>query len=159
MIIYKFFKYLYLHVKYVKILNKVYEDENLIENLSKLFDIKFKRDWVGRIYTVINPYIQDGKFKNDSHIFEMGDDGLNNNEYIEQYIMQKLVVADRFIYTNNLFDLLTYSIKKLDKYGNYLFIMKPITYDDFIMHTKRFLMLLGGLMVVGLGIIIYLNLK
>ena len=159
MIIYNFFRYLYLHVKYKRILNKVYKDENLLKNLSELFGHEFKQDWMGRVYTVVNPYIINGKFNNESHIFEKDDNGLNNKEYIEQYMLQKLAVVSRFITVNNLFDLLTYDIKKLDEYENYLFIMKPITYDDCIKWSKLFSILIGVLTFVGILTILFINIK
>lgn len=159
MIIYNFFRYLYLHVKYKRILNKVYKDENLLKNLSELFGHEFKQDWMGRVYTVVNPYIINGKFNNESHIFEKDDNGLNNKEYIEQYMLQKLAVVSRFITVNNLFDLLTYDIKKLDEYGNYLFVMKPITYDDCIKWSKLFSILIGVLTFVGILTILFINIK
>ena len=49
MIIYNFFKSLYQHIKYTKLLNSIYKKENLLDNLSKLFGHKFKKDWVGYI--------------------------------------------------------------------------------------------------------------
>lgn len=159
MIIYNFFRYLYLHVKYKRILNKVYKDENLLKNLSELFGHEFKQDWMGRVYTVVNPYIINGKFNNESHIFEKDDNGLNNKEYIEQYMLQKLAVVSRFITVNNLFDLLTYDIKKLDEYGNYLFVMKPITYDDCIKWSKLFSILIGVLTFAGILTILFINIK
>lgn len=159
MIIYNFFRYLYLHIKYKRILNKVYKDENLLKNLSELFGHEFKQDWMGRVYTVVNPYIINGKFNNESHIFEKDDNGLNNKEYIEQYMLQKLAVVSRFITVNNLFDLLTYDIKKLDEYGNYLFVMKPITYDDCIKWSKLFSILIGVLTFVGILTILFINIK
>ena len=159
MIIYNFFRYLYLHIKYKRILNKVYKDENLLKNLSELFGHEFKQDWMGRVYTVVNPYIINGKFNNESHIFEKDDNGLNNKEYIEQYMLQKLAVVSRFITVNNLFDLLTYDIKKLDEYGNYLFVMKPITYDDCIKWSKLFSILIGVLTFAGILTILFINIK
>ena len=159
MIIYNFFRYLYLHVKYKRILNKVYKDENLLKNLSELFGHEFKQDWMRRVYTVVNPYIINGKFNNESHIFEQDDYGLNNKDYIEQYMLQKLAVVSRFITVNNLFDLLTYDIKKLDEYGNYLFVMKPITYDDCIKWSKLFSILIGVLTFAGILTILFINIK
>ena len=157
MIIYKFFYNLFQHIKYSKILKNVYKEEDLLNNLSKLFKHEFKQDWIGRVYTVINPYIVNGQYDETAVIFEKGDNGLNDNTYIEQYIMEKLLIADKFIYNNNLFDLLTYNIKKLDDRGNFLFIMKPITLDDFLKSTKNFLILLSILIVVGIITLIYIN--
>lgn len=152
--IYKFIKYLYLNIKYTNILKKVYINENILENLSLLFNTKFKIDWIGRIYTVINPNIIDKDFDINTQIFEYDKDGLNNNAYIERWIMQRMNIADNFIQANNLFDLLTYEIRKLDEYDNYLFIIEPITLKDCLKYTKRFCILLTILIVIALILLI-----
>ena len=55
---------------------------------------------------------------------------------------------------NNLFDLLTYEIKKLDNYDNYLFIIKPITFDDCAKWTKIFAITYSILLVIGIILLI-----
>jgi hypothetical protein len=149
MIVYKFFKYLILHLRYRKILNRVYKDENILENLSELFGTEFRIDWLDRIYTVINPNIKNGEYDQSNQFFEYNEQGLINTEYIERYIMEKLNVAQMYIQASNLFDLLTYSIDKLDEYDNYLFVIKPITLDDCLKYSKRFALLLLVLAIVG----------
>ena len=150
MITYNFIKYLILNIKYTRILKRIYKDEQIPENLSKLFNTNFKIDWIGRMYTVINPNLIDGIYDASSQIFEYDERGLSNDAYIERFIMQKLNIASNYIKANNLFDLLTYEIKKLDEYDNYLFIIKPITLDDFVKNSKRFGILLTSLLVAGL---------
>ena len=59
MITYNFVKYLFLYIKYYKILKNVYRDENFIENLSKTLNVEFKMDWVGRLYCIFNPNLVD----------------------------------------------------------------------------------------------------
>ena len=150
MITYNFIKYLILNIKYTRILKHIYKDEQIPENLSKLFNTNFKIDWIGRMYTVINPNLIDGIYDASSQIFEYDERGLSNDAYIERFIMQKLNIASNYIKANNLFDLLTYEIKKLDEYDNYLFIIKPITLDDFVKISKRFGILLVSLFIAGL---------
>ena len=150
MITYNFIKYLILNIKYTRILKRIYKDEQIPENLSKLFNTNFKIDWIGRMYTVINPNLIDGIYDASSQIFEYDERGLSNDAYIERFIMQKLNIASNYIKANNLFDLLTYEIKKLDDYDNYLFIIKPITLDDFVKNSKRFGILLTSLLIAGL---------
>ena len=150
MITYNFIKYLILNIKYTRILKRIYKDEQIPENLSKLFNTNFKIDWIGRMYTVINPNLIDGIYDASSQIFEYDERGLSNDAYIERFIMQKLSIASNYIKANNLFDLLTYEIKKLDEYDNYLFIIKPITLDDFVKNSKRFGILLTSLLIAGL---------
>lgn len=154
MIIYRFFKYLFLNIKYTKILNKVYETENILPNLSELFNTTFKKDWIGRLYAVINPNLLGEDFDINTIIYEYGNNGLNNNAFVERWIMQRLNIAQSFIQVNNLFDLLTYDIKKLDEYDNFLFVIEPITLQDCLKYTKYFSILLSILIVLGITCLI-----
>lgn len=139
MVIYKFIKNLILNIKYTRILRRIYKDENLLDNFSKLFGTEFKLDWVGRMYAVINPNIINDELDVNTQVFEYGQNGLTNKPYIEKWIMTKFNLAEKFIMANNLFELLTYEIVKLDEYDNYLFIVKPITFDDCKKWTKIFI--------------------
>lgn len=155
MITYLFIKHLILHLRYTKILKKVYKDENLLDNLSSLFKVPFKMDWMGRVYAVFNPHIQDGVFNPNNQIYEYDENGLTNKAYVESYIMNQLNIAKRFIQASNLFDLLTYKIKKIDDFDNYLFIMQSITYEDFKTATKRFLWMFLIICLIIVGFLIY----
>ena len=156
MIIYRFFKYLILNIKYTKILNKIYEEENISQNLSMLFKSSFKKDWIGRLYTVINPNLLGEDFDINTIIYEYGEEGLNNKAFVERWIMTRLNIAQTFIQANNLFDLLTYDIKKLDDYDNYLFIIQPITLNDCLKYSKLFSILISILVVIGITFLILL---
>lgn len=149
MITYNFIKYLILNIRYTKILRRIYKEEQIPENLSKLFNTNFKIDWVGRLYTVINPNLLNGEYDMNTQIFEYGEKGLTNEMFVERYIMQKLNIASNFIKANNLFDLLTYNIKKIDTYDNYLFIIQPITLSDCLKWTKLFLLLFISLIIIS----------
>lgn len=155
MITYLFIKHLILHLRYTKILKKVYKDENLLDNLSSLFKIPFKIDWMGRVYAVFNPHVQDGVFNPNNQIYEYDENGLTNKAYVESYIMNQLNIAKHFIQASNLFDLLTYKIKKIDDFDNYLFIMQSITYEDFKTATKRFLWMFLTICLIIVGFLIY----
>lgn len=150
MVIYKFIKNLIVNIKYTKLLRQIYKDEKLIDKFSKLFGVEFRIDWVGRLYAVINPNIIDEKLDVNTQIFEYGENGLTNEPYVEKYIMTKLNLVKDFIMANNLFDLLTYEIKKLDDYDNYLFVIKPITFDDCKKWIKIFAIVYPILITMGI---------
>ena len=157
MIIYKFFKNLFLNIKYSKIIKKVYKEEHLLEGLSSIFKANFKTDWIGRVYAVLNPNLdENGQYSPNTQIFEYGSDGLNNDRMVEQWVMEKMVIISDFIRTNNLFEILTYSLKRIDKYDNYLFILEPITLQDCLKSSKRFAILLGILLIIGITLLIVL---
>jgi hypothetical protein len=119
-------------------LKKIYKEEDLLKKFSQLFNTEFRIDWVGRIYTVINPNIINSESEVNTQIYEYGENGLSNSMYIEHWIMTRLNLVKNFIMANNLFDLLTYRIEKLDEYENYLFVIEPITFEDCKKWTKIF---------------------
>ena len=138
MVFYSFIKNLWLNIKYTRLLKQIYEDEQLLYKFSELFGTEFRIDWVGRMYAVFNPNIMNNELDVNSQIFEYDENGLTNKPYIEKWIMTKLIIIKDFIMANNLFDLLTYEIKRIDDYDNYLFIIKPITFDDCMKWSKIF---------------------
>ena len=149
MIFYNFLKNLVLNIKYTRILKKIYKDEDLLNKFSQLFGVEFRIDWVGRVYTIINPNITNEKLNINTQIFEYGEDGFTNRPYVEKYIMTRLNLIRDFIMANNMFDLLTYEIKRLDEYDNYLFVIKPITFDDCMKWTKVFAIVYSVIAIIG----------
>lgn len=129
---------MFTNIKYTRILKKIYKEEDLLKKFSQLFNTEFRIDWVGRIYTVINPNIINSESEVNTQIYEYGENGLSNSMYIEHWIMTRLNLVKNFIMANNLFDLLTYRIEKLDEYENYLFVIEPITFEDCKKWTKIF---------------------
>ena len=143
MIIYRFFKYLILNIKYTRILNKVYENENIPENLSRLFGSNFKQDWIGRIYAVVNPIAQDP----NSRIFEYDEHGMNVKSFVEKWLIEHMIAADNFVKNHELFDILTYDIQQLDEDYNFLFTLTPIAWLDFWKSMKIFLWILIPILI------------
>lgn len=149
MIFYKFITNLLLHLKYSKAINKALKDEDMVNKLSKLFGTEFRVDWVGRLYAVLNPNIANDELDINTQIFEYGENGLTNTTYVERWIMLKFNLIKDFVITNNLFDLLTYRLERLDDYDNYLFIIEPITFEDCKKWTKIF-----GITYLALAVIV-----
>lgn len=156
MVFYRFIKNLIINKRYTKLLTKIYRDEQLLYKFSQLFGTEFRIDWVGRIYAVINPNIIDEKFDVNTQIFEYAEEGFTNKPYIEKWIMTKFNLVKDFIMANNLFDLLTYELKKIDDYDNYLFIIKPITFDECKKWTKIFVITYSILIILGIITLIFI---
>lgn len=146
MVIYNFIKYLILTIKYNSILKKVYKDENLIDGLKKVTGINFKTDNINRIYGVVNPLLID---INDQ-VFEYNQMGLDNSIFIERWLSSRLNLIQRFIKVNNLFDILTYKITKLDDYNNYLIVIQSIYMDDMFGNGKRLLKYIMWILIIGI---------
>ncbi len=140
------FKNIYLHLKYKSIIDRVYRDENLKDNLGRLLETTIRTDWWGRIYTVVNP----NKISQSDQIYELTDAGLDNRAFVEKWLMERFIVVEKFIKASNLFDLLTYSITKIDDMGNYLIIVEPITFNDFKRSVKLLLISLTIMIIFSI---------
>ena len=151
MIIYNFIKYLILYIRTKKILDRIYREENIIYNLSELYKITFKKDWVGRLYAVINPITD---IDPSDRIFENSAEGYSLKSFVEKWLMERMFIASEFIMNKNLFELVTYHIEQLDDNYNFLFTIEPIVWFDFNKWFKRFLILLGILLITGIITII-----
>ena len=153
MILWNFIKTLYLTIKYNKMINKIYEDEKLLNNLSMLFNAKFKRDWIGRVYAVLNPLISGGDVQINTQILEYGANGITDVSWVNKWVMDNMMIVSKFIRTNNLFDILTYDIKKLDDY-NYLFVIEPIINIDMKKSLKKFTIVYGSIIIIAVILLI-----
>jgi len=157
MVIYNFIKYLILYIKYAKIVRQVFEKENLLKSFSLLFNADFRIDWVGRVYTVLNPMVQqmeDPTIGSGVAIYEFTESGeLSNRMWVEKWVMDHLMAAQRFIQANNLFDLLTYDITRLDDNENYLFVLQPLYFKEAKKWTKRMVWLISFILIIGITLL------
>ena len=145
----KFFKFF----KYQWLIDKIVKAENLEQNLSAMFGSEVKRDWVGRYWTVINPYVQDMKdnIGGPSQTLTYDETGrLSNTMAVEKWVMDKLNISSTMMFQTGLFELLSYEIKPLDEDQNYLIIFKNIFWDEFVKTIKG----LGILTIIAIIAII-----
>ena len=153
MIIYNFLKFLIMYIRYNRVLNDVYKKENILEGLSSTLGAELKQDWIGRLYAVVNPYIVDGKYDPSKIITEIGKD-IPTNMVLEKYVMERFNIASQFIQANNLFDLMSYKMTRLDEYENYLLVLYPLPYSDLVVWGKRLLIELIVLMIILVGLFV-----
>lgn len=147
-----------LYTRYSKTIKGVFKKENLLKSFSMFFGSEFRIDWVGRVYTVLNPMIQkmeDPTVGSGVAIYEFTENGeLSNRMWVEKWVMDHLMAAQQFIQANNLFDLLTYDIERLDDNENYLFVLSPLYFNDLKKWTKRFIGMLSAVIVTVVTLLI-----
>ena len=133
-------------IRYNRYIKEAIKVENLLDKLKYLFGGReFKQDWIGRIYTVINPNIDNLNEAGNTLIYE------DSKPVIEKWLMDNLNIMVNFITTNNLFDILTYKINKIDEDDNYLVIFQNIYYDNAKKSLKWWSIILG---ILGIAAII-----
>ncbi len=134
-------------------LEKIYAEERVLVNLGRLFKAEFRQDWIGRVYTVINPALEesDPVAGSSTQIYEFMPDGtLSENMWVEKWVMDKMNILSNFIKNNNLFELADYELTRLDDKDNWLFVIMPLQWRDLKRSIKRFLIVLSTLAIASI---------
>lgn len=135
-------------IKYKRVIKDVLKEEDLLNNLSKVFSsknhtVKFRTDWIGRIYAVVNPTVLDP----EERIFEYDNNGTNVDSFVRKWVIEHMIAADNFVKNHGLFDILVYNIEQLDENYNYLITLTNIAWFDFWKSLKRILCITGALLI------------
>ena len=134
------------HRKVRKIFNTAIREENLILGLSTILCTQMYQDWIGRIYGVINPEIENGEFRPGRIQDHNGD----TKQWVDRFVVAQINLLRDYIREVNLFDLVTYRIKAL-KGNNFLVMLEPVTWVVIPSLIKKFLV-----EVTFEGIILYI---
>ena len=105
-------KYLPNTIKFLIYLNKVFKQEQFVEKLTLLTQIHFKKDWIGRIYGVFNPTINIPQNEKILYQDEITQQFYLDNYAVHKFLMQRMDILEKFIHTNNLFEILFLDIKE-----------------------------------------------
>lgn len=134
------------HRKVRKIFNTAIREENLILGLSTILCTQMYQDWIGRIYGVINPEVENGEFRPG----RIRDPEGSLTQWVDRYVVGQINLLRDYIREVNLFDLVTYRIKTL-KGNNFLVMLEPVTWVVIPSLMKKFLV-----EVTFEGIILYI---
>ena len=138
------------YFKIKRLLNRIYDTEKIEENLSRTFGVECRRDWVGRLYMVVNPILQSIEDGGNTVVYDKDDKMM-----VEVWVMKNLELIRNFVINNSMFDLLTYSIERLDDDENYLIVFENIYFDDIMKICRWTAGILAAGLLTGLGFLIF----
>lgn len=100
--------------------------------LKKYLNVEFSKDWIGRLYAVINPSIDvNGKLDFTNMIIELNDDLTNNNTYVKQWVYRQLSMVSALykLESSGFFDLIGVEFKHVGPQNadNYLVIFDIVS--------------------------------
>lgn len=110
--------------------------------LKQYLRISIKKDWIGRLYGVINPYIDiDGKIDFNNTIIEIDGDNTNSNEYVKNWVYKQFNLIDNLFKINKLYDYINVDIKHVGPLNadNYLIIIDVVSRKEMTYMMKRVL--------------------
>lgn len=112
--------------------------------LSSYLNTRFKNDWIGRIYGIINPNIDiNGKIDFSNTIIELNDELTNDDLYVSNWIYRQLNLMKNALRIKDsaFFDYIGMKIEKIEpeNQNNYLIIFDIVSRQDFVGSLKHFL--------------------
>ena len=127
--------------------------------LKQYLRISVKKDWIGRLYGVINPYIDiDGKIDFNNTIIEIDGDNTNSNEYVKNWVYRQFNLIDNLFKINKLYDYINVDIKHVGPLNadNYLIVIDIVSRKEMASALKRVLKQTILYMIIALSAVILL---
>lgn len=127
--------------------------------LKQYLRISIKKDWIGRLYGVINPYIDiDGKIDFNNTIIEIDGDNTNSNEYVKNWVYKQFNLIDNLFKINKLYDYINVDIKHVGPLNadNYLIVIDVVSRKEMTYMMKRVLKQTILYMIIALCAVILL---
>lgn len=141
-------KEIYNYFKYRRIFRDVLNNTQFIEALSMSFGVEFNRDKLDRLYTVINPYIQNMGNPGNSIIYD-GD----NKPIVDKWVVDNFLIIDKVIKNHDIFDIISYNIEKIDDDMNFLLVIQNALLPTATKCFKRLGIIAGVLILLVLVIL------
>lgn len=141
---YKFINIFYTAYKY----NKDYEtisdtlySEAFKTVLRRYLNVEFEKDWIGRLWAVINPNINiDGKIDFSNVIIELDGENTNSNEYVKTWVYKQMLLIGELFKIEKLYDYIYIDFKHVGPVDqdNYLIVFDMSSRIDFVENLKSF---------------------
>lgn len=142
---------------YLYISDTLYSDEFKLV-LKRYLHINIKKDWIGRLYGVINPNIDiNGNFDINNVIIEIDGDNTNSNEYVKHWVYRQLQLISDLFRIEKLYDYISLSFEHVgpENQDNYLLVFDITARQNFVYNLKK--MLKQVILYAAIGFIIYIT--
>ena len=134
------FESLYYYVKHYNTIKDILYGDELKKLLKEYINIDIRKDWIGRLYGVINPNIdKDGKLDVNNTIIEIDGYNTNSNIYVKNWLYKQMYTVGTLFKLKNLYSYITMDIEHvgpLDQ-DNYLVIFDIASRQIFVESLKR----------------------
>lgn len=132
-------KDIYYYIKdYNYISDTLYSDAFSLV-LKKYLNLEVDKDWIGRLYGIINPNIDiNGNFNINNMILEIDGNNTNNNEQVKNWAYKQLTLIGQLFKIENLYNYIDLTFKHVGpkEADNYLLIFDIVSRKNMV-HTLR----------------------
>lgn len=150
---YDFFKSWIYYAKVKKSAGTVFYSEEFKTLMRKYLKVDLKEDWIGRLYGVINPTINEkGQLDFSSMVIELDGNDTNNSDWVNTWIYKQLNLVSQLFKIEHLYDFINLDIKHVGPVSmdNYLIVFDLIARKSFTNSAKSLLKNLSVLAVIAI---------
>ena len=110
--------------------------------LEKYLNLKVKKDWIGRVYGVINPNLDiNGNVNFNNTIIEIDDNNTNSNEYVKNWIYKQMNMV-KYVFKldeSGFFDYIGCDINHVGpkEHDNYLVVFYIVSQKAMLQNLKK----------------------
>jgi len=122
--IYLFIESIFFYVKDYNLISETLYSPQFKKVIMKYLKCELDKDWLGRLYGILNPNIDiNGNLDVTSMIVELDDVNTNNEEQIKHWIYVQMMLISELFKIEKLYDYITVNIKHVGpvNHDNYLF--------------------------------------
>lgn len=152
-------QFIYRYITDLSYISDTLYSKEFLTVLKQYLRITVKKDWIGRLYGVINPYIDiDGKIDFNNTIIEIDGDNTNSNEYVKNWVYRQFNLIDNLFKINKLYDYINVDIKHVGPLNadNYLIVIDIVSRKEMTYIMKRVLKQSILYMIIALSAVILL---
>ena len=127
-LIYKIFAYIesiYYYFKDYNLISDIFYSEHFKKTIKKYLKCDLDKDWIGRLYGIINPNIDiNGNIDVSGIIIELDGEQTNNLEYVRNWIYRQMQLVDSLFKFERLYNYISLDIKHVGpaNHDNYLVV-------------------------------------
>lgn len=125
-----FIEGVYTYIKdYYYISDTLYSDE-FKHVIKKYLRIELSKDWIGRLYGIINPNIDiNGNYDFNNTILEIDGENTNNNDFVKHWVYKQMDLISQLFKIEKLYDYISVDFKHVgpNSADNYLFVIDVIS--------------------------------
>lgn len=147
------FEALYYYIKERNIISETFYSHHFLMIIKKYLKCDLEKDWLGRLYGVINPYIDiNGKLDITSMIVELDGEFTNNEEQLKNWIYKQMQLVSSLFKIENLYSYISLDIRHVGpiNHDNYLIIFDITSRKYFSYCFKRVMKMIGIYLLIGI---------
>lgn len=155
----QFIEAIYTYLKdYYYISDTLYSEE-FKRVINKYMYVELDKDWLGRLYGIINPNIgPNGTYDFSNTIFEIDGANTNNDEFVKNIIYGKMDLIDRQFHINKLYDYISIDFEHVgpEYADNYLLIFDIVSRKYMAQCFRKWLLHTFILSAITVGLLLFI---